>query len=58
MRSPEIVLNTLSVHSNVQSYKYERLYRILFNKEMYYVAYEAIHSNIGNLTAGADGKTK
>ena len=57
MRSPEIVLNTLSVHSNVQSYKYERLYRILFNKEMYYVAYEAIHSNIGNLTAGADGKT-
>lgn len=57
MRNPEIVLNTLCKHSNVPDYKYERLYRILFNKEMFYVAYEAIHANTGNLTAGTDGKT-
>ena len=39
MRSPERVLNSLNEHSKDSSYKFERLYRILFNEELFYVAY-------------------
>ena len=57
MRSPENVLNTLSKHSNVSDYKFERLYRLLFNEEMFHVAYQRIYAKQGNMTAGTDGKT-
>lgn len=57
MRNPENVLNSLSKHSGNSSYKFERLYRVLFNAEMFYVAYERIYAKPGNMTAGADGKT-
>lgn len=57
MRSPERVLNSLTRHSNDFSYKYERLYQILFNEEMFYIAYQRIYANPGNMTAGSDGKT-
>ena len=43
MRNPEKVLNTLCLHSKVSDYKYERLYRILFNEDMFYVAYQRIY---------------
>ena len=57
MRSPEYVLNSLTEHSENLNYKFERLYRIFFNEEMYYVAYQRIYAKPGNMTAGADGKT-
>lgn len=57
MRSPERVLNSLSEHSKVSSYKFERLYRNLFNQEMFYVAYERIYAKEGNMTKGSDGRT-
>jgi len=57
MRSPEKVLNSLAKHSVNSDYKFERLYRMLFNKEMYYTAYQNIYSKVGNMTAGADGST-
>lgn len=57
MRSPERVLNSLMGHSKDLNYKYERLYRILFNEEMYYVAYQRIYAKQGNMTAGSDGET-
>ena len=57
MRNPERVLNSLTKHSKDLNYKFERLYRILFNEEMYYVAYQRIYAKPGNMTAGADGKT-
>ena len=38
MRNPEQVLNILAEHSNESGYKYERLYRILFNEQMFLVA--------------------
>ena len=57
MRNPEKVLNSLTEHSKDLNYKFERLYRILFNEEMYYVAYQRIYAKPGNMTAGADGKT-
>jgi group II intron reverse transcriptase/maturase len=56
-RNPERVLNSLTEHSKDLNYKFERLYRILFNEEMYYVAYQRIYAKPGNMTAGADGKT-
>jgi len=56
-RSPEKVLNSLTEHSGNLDYKYERLYRILFNEEMFYVAYQRIYAKPGNMTAGADGQT-
>jgi len=56
-RSPEKVLNSLTEHSVNLDYKFERLYRILFNEEMYYVAYQRIYAKPGNMTPGADGQT-
>lgn len=57
MRNSENVLNILSEHSNVSSYKFERLYRILFNEQMFYTAYQRIYAKQGNMTSGTDGKT-
>ena len=57
MRNPETILNNLVKHSSVSSYKYERLYRILFNEDMFSVAYQRIYAKQGNMTPGTDGKT-
>lgn len=57
MRNPETILNSLSAHSKDVHYKYERLYRILFNEQMFYVAYQRIYAKQGNMTPGTDGKT-
>ena len=57
MRNPEIILNTLSSHSKVSDYKFERLYRILFNEQMFYLAYQRIYAKKGNMTPGTDGQT-
>ena len=42
MRNSEKVLNGLSKPQ--LNYKFNRLYRILFNEEMYYVAYQRINA--------------
>lgn len=55
MRNPEKVLNSLNEHSKASNYKFERLYRILFNEEMFYTAYQKIASNDGCMTKGSDG---
>ena len=57
MRDSSKVLNSLNRHSKDLNYKYERLYRILFNTEMYAVAYQRIATKQGNMTDGTDGKT-
>lgn len=57
MRDPQKVLNSLTEHSKVSNYKFERLYRILFNEEMFYVAYQRIYAKPGNMTEGSDGQT-
>ena len=56
-RNPEKILNSLTQHSSNLEYKFERLYRILFNEEMYYIAYQRIYAKQGNMTKGVDGKT-
>jgi group II intron reverse transcriptase/maturase len=57
MRNPESVLNSLSEHSKLLNYKFERLYRILFNEEMFYAAYQRIYAKAGNMTKGTDNST-
>ena len=57
MRDPERVLNSLAKQSKISMYRFERLYRILFNKEIYYVAYQKLYAKEGNMTPGVDGKT-
>lgn len=57
MRSPERVLNSLNEHSKDSNYKFERLYRILFNEELFYVAYQKIASNEDSTTKGSDGQS-
>lgn len=57
MRNPELLLNNLSSHSSDLNYKFERVYRILFNEQMFYSAYQRIYAKPGNMTPGTDGKT-
>lgn len=57
MRNPEYVLKALNEHGLSSEYKFERLYRILFNEEMFYAAYQNIYAKPGNMTPGTDGKT-
>ena len=57
MRSPANVLNSLWEHSKTSNYKFERLYRLLFNKEMYFMAYQKLYAKEGNMTQGVSGKT-
>ena len=57
MRNPENVLISLTEHSKQKDYKYERLYRLLYNEEMYLIAYQNIYSNDGSMTKGTDKQT-
>lgn len=57
MRNPEKMLGSLTKHSVQQEYKYERLYRLLYNKEIYLKAYQKIYAKPGNLTEGVDTTT-
>ncbi len=56
MRNPKQVLSNLCEHSKILDYKFERLYRNLFNEQMFYVAYQRIYAKQGNMTPGTDGK--
>ena len=38
-------------------YKFERLYRNLYNPEFYLLAYKNIYANDGSMTPGVDGVT-
>lgn len=57
MRNPESVLNSLSHHSSLPNYKFERLYRILFNEKMFYAAHHGVHAKQGNMTKASDNNT-
>lgn len=57
MRSPKIVLDNLAKQSTREEYKFQRLYRNLYNIEFYLMAYAKIYSKEGNMTEGVDGQT-
>jgi len=57
MRNPINLLSSLQNHSSDRSYTFERLYRNLFNRELFTLAYQNIYASQGNMTKGTDGKT-
>lgn len=57
MRNPIEVLRSLTVMSKNESYRFQRIYRNLYNPEFYWLAYKNIYANTGSMTAGADGTT-
>lgn len=57
MRNPTEVLRSLSEKTKNESYRFQRLYRNLYNPEFYWLAYKNIYANKGSMTAGADGTT-
>ena len=52
MRSPKIILENLQKHSKEENYKYERLYRNLYNEDFYLQALQNIYANKGAMTPG------
>lgn len=57
LRNPIAVLNSLKSKACSENYHYERLYRNLYNVELFLMAYQNIYAGPGNMTAGTDGKT-
>lgn len=57
MRSPNTVLDSLEKQSIRKDYKFERIYRNLYNVEFYLMAYARINAKEGNMTQGVDGQT-
>lgn len=57
MRNPQNVLESLKLKACNKEYSFQRLYRNLYNPEMYYLAYQNIYAKEGNMTEGSDSKT-
>ena len=45
MRSPQIVLENLQRQSLKQDYRFERVYRNLYNPDFYLLAYQNLYAN-------------
>jgi len=58
LREPVNVLKSLTEKAiSNKEYKFERLYRNLYNPEFYYLAYRNIYAAQGNMTSGSDKQT-
>jgi group II intron reverse transcriptase/maturase len=57
LQNSEVVLINLSKQTNKSGYVFERLYRILYNPQMYIKAYSNIYKNSGSATSGVDNET-
>ena len=57
MQNSEVVLINLSKQALKENYVHDRLYRILYNPQMYIKAFGNIYKNDGSATAGVDGAT-
>ena len=57
MREPINVLKSIQQQAINKSYRFERLYRNLYNPEFYLLAYQNIVKSEGSMTAGIDGMT-
>lgn len=57
MRNPVNMLSSLEKHSSNFNYTFERLYRNLYNRDLFLLAYQNIYAAEGNMTKGVDGKT-
>ena len=57
LRNPTDVLKSLRDKAKNENYRFQRLYRNLYNPEFYWEAYRNIYANKGSMTAGSDGTT-
>lgn len=57
MRDPITVLKSLTEKSTDKGYKFQRLYRNLYNPEFYHMALRNIYANDGAMTPGTDNTT-
>ena len=57
MRNTTDVLNSLSDKSKNPEYRFQRLYRNLYNPDFYLLAYKNIYANGGSMTPGVNGIT-
>jgi len=57
MRNPTDVLKSLESKATQENYKFQRLYRNLYNPEFYLLAYQNIAKSTGSMTPGTDGMT-
>lgn len=57
MRSPDLVLKSLREKACTKGYRYERLYRNLYNPQFFLLAYKNVAASQGSMTAGADRTT-
>ncbi|RJR14397.1 group II intron reverse transcriptase/maturase [Candidatus Parcubacteria bacterium] len=57
MRNPVWMLKSLEEKACDRDYRYERLYRNLYNPDFYLLAYQNIAKSQGSMTPGADGMT-
>jgi hypothetical protein len=56
MQTAEKVLGIIGVRGK-KNLPIERIYRKLYNKELYLIAYQNIYSNDGAMTQGVNGET-
>ena len=54
MQSPEIILTNLSKQASNKEYRFNRIYRILYNLDIYVKSYVNIYKNDGSSTKGVD----
>lgn len=57
LRNPVNVLKALSNKAGSSYYSYNRLYRNLYNPNLYLLAYTNIYANNGSMTKGTDNQT-
>lgn len=50
-------MNNLKKHAQTEGYEYQRIYRNMYNVELFLLAYNKIYAKPGNMTKGADDKT-
>jgi hypothetical protein len=56
MRNAETVLNIIRDRGQ-RGLPIERIYRLLYNRELYFKAYSKIYANDGSMTKGATNET-
>lgn len=57
MQNSEVILYNLSKHAKSKQYKFKRIYRLLYNKDLYYKAIAKIYKNKGSGTKGITNET-
>ncbi|WP_199288085.1 group II intron reverse transcriptase/maturase [Culicoidibacter larvae] len=57
MQNAETILSILGKQATNDNHEFRRLYRLLFNPDLYLLAYQKLSAKPGNMTRGVDNKT-